>query len=143
MSKPALSSFNAFGSHSHSPLSLPHSHHPNPHSHAHSHHGRLAPHNAHSHRSLSHSLGSANNSSNNNNNNNCTLFLGDLFALCTEADIHDLFAPFGEIAEIKIMRSEETNRNLSYGFIKFLNSLDATKALNAMNGVLFGGRHLR
>lgn len=72
-----------------------------------------------------------------------TLFLGDLSTFCTEQDIHHLFAPFGEVVEIKIMRSEETMRNLSYGFIKFSNPVSAKKALNALDGSLFCGRNLR
>lgn len=72
-----------------------------------------------------------------------TLFLGDLSAFVTESDIHALFAPYGEVTEIKIMRSEETLRNLSYGFLKFANPASAKKAMNALDGLLFGGRHLR
>eukprot|EP01031_Cornospumella_fuschlensis_P026199 gene26199-31638_t len=76
-------------------------------------------------------------------NNKNTLFLGDLSTFCSERDIHQVFSPYGEILEIKIMRSEETYRNLSYGFIKFANANSAKKALNGLNGVLFCGRHLR
>jgi RNA recognition motif-containing protein len=74
---------------------------------------------------------------------NGTLFIGDLSAFCTERDIHDLFATYGEVTEIKIMRSEETHRNLSYGFLKYASITAAANALNALNGVLFCGRHLR
>lgn len=76
-------------------------------------------------------------------NNKSTLFLGDLSAFCSEQDIYNFFVPYGEITEIKIMRSEETHRNLSYGFIKFANPACAKRALNGLDGVLFCGRHLR
>jgi cold-inducible RNA-binding protein len=72
-----------------------------------------------------------------------SLFLGDLSAFCTERDIHETFSPYGDILEIKIMRSEDSQRNLSYGFIKFASSAAAKKALNGLNGVLFCGRNLR
>lgn len=75
--------------------------------------------------------------------NKTTLFLGDLSAFCSERDIHEIFSPYGEVLEIKIMRSEETQRNLSYGFIKFASHTSAKKALNGLNGVLFCGRNLR
>jgi RNA recognition motif-containing protein len=75
--------------------------------------------------------------------NKSTLFLGDLSTFCTEKDIHDVFSQFGEVVEIKIMRSEETLRNLSYGFLKFANPANAKKAMNALDGSLFCGRHLR
>jgi RNA recognition motif-containing protein len=77
------------------------------------------------------------------NSNKTTLFLGDLSAFCSERDIHEIFSPYGEVLEIKIMRSEETNRNLSYGFIKFATHNSAKRALNGLHGVLFCGRNLR
>jgi len=75
--------------------------------------------------------------------NKTALFLGDLSTFCTEQDIRDVFSLYGDILEIKIMRSEETLRNLSYGFIKFSHSAAAKRALQALNGILFCGRHLR
>lgn len=75
--------------------------------------------------------------------NKCTLFLGDLSAFVSEQDIHNVFSAYGEIVEIKIMRSEETMRNLSYGFIKFAHANSAKRAMNGLDGVLFCGRHLR
>ena len=72
-----------------------------------------------------------------------TLFLGDLSTFCTEQDIHEAFSVYGEILEIKIMRSEVTLRNLSYGFIKFFHPAAAKRALQALDGILFCGRHLR
>eukprot|EP00981_Chlorochromonas_danica_P007582 scaffold1805_cov167-Ochromonas_danica.AAC.5 len=75
--------------------------------------------------------------------NKTTLFLGDLAIFCTEKDIETAFRPFGEIAEIKIMRSEETNRNLSYGFIKFVHAAAAKEAMDQLNGKVFCGRPIR
>lgn len=72
-----------------------------------------------------------------------TLFLGDLPAHCVENDICGLFGQYGEIAEIKIMRSEENFRNLSYGFVKFVDPISAEKALVASEGLQLGGRHLK
>lgn len=76
--------------------------------------------------------------------NNTTLFLGDLPAFCTERDIVDLFSKYGEISEIKIMKSEETQRNLSYGFLTYTTLSAALTAMNDdLDGVLFRGRHLK
>lgn len=62
---------------------------------------------------------------------------------CTEKEIYDIFRPFGDIIEIKIMRSEKSMRNLSYGFIKMKTMEDARNAMNSLNGILFCGRRLR
>jgi hypothetical protein len=74
---------------------------------------------------------------------NNTLFLGDLSILCNEQEIIDAFICFGEIVEVKIKKSEEFRKNLSYGFIKFTTSQAAEKALIDMNGKVLRGRPLR
>jgi len=78
-----------------------------------------------------------------NNNGKSSLFIGDLAIFCSEREIEDAFSPYGEIQEIKIMRSEETSRNLSYGFIKFSSALAAKRAMTELNGVILCGRPLR
>lgn len=72
-----------------------------------------------------------------------SLFIGDLAIFCTEQDILGAFSPYGTILEIKIMRSEETSRNLSYGFIKFATPQSAIAAMNELNGVILCGRPMR
>ena len=47
------------------------------------------------------------------------------------------------VLEAKVMRCEETNKNLCYGFIKFAASSAAIKAMQEMNGKLLCGRPLR
>lgn len=71
------------------------------------------------------------------------LFLGDLSMLCTEADLEDAFSPFGTIVEIRIKRSKETSKTLSYGFLEFSAAAAAVKAMNDMDGVVLKGRRLR
>ena len=76
-------------------------------------------------------------------NGKSSLFIGDLAIFCSEREIEDAFSPYGEIQEIKIMRSEETSRNLSYGFIKFSSAQAAKRAMTELNGVILCGRPLR
>jgi RNA recognition motif-containing protein len=78
-----------------------------------------------------------------NNNGKSSLFIGDLAIFCSEREIEDAFSPYGEIQEIKIMRSEETSRNLSYGFIKYSSAQAAKRAMTELNGVILCGRPLR
>lgn len=72
-----------------------------------------------------------------------SLFIGDLAIFCTEEDIRRMFSPFGEISEVKIIKSEETSRNLSYGFITFVTVEAAAEALSRLNGQLLCGRPMR
>jgi RNA recognition motif-containing protein len=71
------------------------------------------------------------------------LFIGDLAIFCRESDLRDTFSPYGEIQEIKIIKSEEGNRNLSYGFVKFQESIAASGAMDALNGTMLCGRKMR
>ena len=77
------------------------------------------------------------------NNGKTSLFIGDLAIFCSEHEIEQTFSPYGEIQEIKIMRSEETSRNLSYGFIKFSTAVAAKRAMTDLNGYILCGRPLR
>lgn len=75
--------------------------------------------------------------------NHYTLFVGDLSIFSTEDDLQDLFAPFGDLIEAKVIRCEETKKNLSYGFVKFGSYEAAINAMSQVNGHVLGGRPLR
>ena len=71
------------------------------------------------------------------------LFLGDLSMHCTEIDLDEAFSPFGAIIEIRVKRSKETAKTLSYGFLEFATASSAVNAMNAMDGAVLKGRPLR
>ena len=73
----------------------------------------------------------------------CSLFVGDLSIFCTEKDLVNTFSTFGSIVDVKVMRCEETHKNLCYGFVKFSATNVAIKAMQEMNGKLLHGRPLR
>eukprot|EP01038_Epipyxis_sp_PR26KG_P006881 gene6881-9427_t len=73
----------------------------------------------------------------------CTLFLTDLSAFCSDQDIRMAFSPFGEIAELSIMRSNKTGLGLGYGFVRYFSTIEASNALKAMENVLIRGRKLK
>ena len=57
--------------------------------------------------------------------------------------MREVFEDFGELAEVKIIRCEETKKNLSYGFVKYVDSTAAVKAIDQLNGTMLCGRPLR
>jgi RNA recognition motif-containing protein len=71
------------------------------------------------------------------------LFLGDLSMFCTEEDLRQAFIGFGELADVRIKRNKTTKKNLSYGFVEYVQPTCAVKAMNEMNGKIFCGRALR
>lgn len=77
------------------------------------------------------------------NSTQYTLFVGDLSIFCTEEDLKELFEQYGELAEVKIIRCEETKKNLSYGFVKYVETDAAVKANEELNGTMLCGRPLR
>lgn len=71
------------------------------------------------------------------------LFVGDLSIFCKEEDMTQAFQIYGDLLEVKVMRCDETHKNLCYGFVKFVNSEDALAAMEALNGALLCGRPMR
>jgi RNA recognition motif-containing protein len=71
------------------------------------------------------------------------LFVGDLSIFCSEADLIKAFSPYGTILETKVMKCDETNKHLCYGFVKFASTNSAMAAMSEMNGKLLCGRPLR
>eukprot|EP01038_Epipyxis_sp_PR26KG_P010124 gene10124-13608_t len=72
-----------------------------------------------------------------------SLFLGDLSVFCTEQDIMSAFECYGEIADIKVMKSKETKLSLGYGFVRFYSYDNARYAMENMKNVNLLGRELR
>jgi RNA recognition motif-containing protein len=77
------------------------------------------------------------------NQQKTALFVGDLSIFCSESDLSNAFSLYGTILDTKIMRCEETKKNLCYGFVKFNSTPIAAKAMQEMNGKLLCGRPLR
>jgi len=61
----------------------------------------------------------------------------------TEADIHDLFRRFGQIARVYLARDRETNVCKGFAFVSFQTKDDAGRALQAINGYGYDNLILR
>jgi RNA recognition motif-containing protein len=72
-----------------------------------------------------------------------TLFVGDLSIFCTEENLRVAFRQYGELSEVKIIRCETTNKNLSYGFVKYHHVASANAAIQQLHGALMCGRPMR
>lgn len=79
----------------------------------------------------------------NNKPNTFGLFLGDLSLFCTEDDLRVAFQPFGNLVEVRIKRSKENKKNLSYGFVEYSSPVEAIRAMQVMDGKIFCGRALK
>lgn len=71
-----------------------------------------------------------------------SVYVGNLPYSVTEEEIKELFAPFGEVQDVKLVSDRETRRPKGYGFVQIADAA-AQPAIQALDGQQFGGRRLR
>jgi RNA recognition motif-containing protein len=70
------------------------------------------------------------------------LFVGNLPFSVTEESLRALFTPHGTIDKIALITDRDTGQPRGFGFVA-MNSADAARAMQALNGTDFGGRALK
>jgi cold-inducible RNA-binding protein len=70
------------------------------------------------------------------------LFVGNLPFSATEDALRELFAPFGEVQQVRIMTDRDTGKSRGFAFVEMTQDDDAAKAIAALHGRDFGGRAL-
>ena len=70
------------------------------------------------------------------------LYVGNLSFDTTEDSLRALFAQHGTVESAKLISDRETGRPRGFGFVEMSNA-EAAKAMQALNGMEFGGRALR
>ena len=71
-----------------------------------------------------------------------SIYVGNLPFSATQEGVEALFAPYGEALSVKLIMDRETGRPRGFGFAE-MDEADAHTAIEALNGVDFGGRTLR
>jgi len=70
------------------------------------------------------------------------LFVGNLSFDTTEAELEELFAPFGTVAEARVITDQNTGRSRGFGFVTLKNAAEGQAAIKALAGKSFSGRNL-
>ena len=70
------------------------------------------------------------------------LYVGNLSFNTNEADLRDLFAGCGTVAEAKIVMERDTGRPRGFGFVEMSTPAEASAAIESLNGREFQGRAL-
>jgi RNA recognition motif-containing protein len=70
------------------------------------------------------------------------LYVGNLPYEVGETELQDLFAPFGAIDRVTVMRDMATGRARGFAFVEMSSDEDAQKAIGQLNGQQVGGRGL-
>ena len=71
-----------------------------------------------------------------------TIFVGNLYWETTEDDVAQLFAPYGTVDRVQILRDRETGRSRGFGFVEMPDTHAAQTAIDALNSTSLAGRTL-
>ncbi|XP_042427375.1 polyadenylate-binding protein 2-like isoform X1 [Zingiber officinale] len=72
-----------------------------------------------------------------------SLYVGDLQASVTDAQVFDLFSQLGPVVSVRVCRDADTRRSLGYGYVNYSNPLDAASALEVLNFTLLNNKPIR
>lgn len=72
-----------------------------------------------------------------------SLFVGNMNFQTTEAELQELFKPFGQVTRVHMAMDRETGRARGFAFIEMPNDDEAAKAIAGLDGKLVGGRNLK
>ena len=70
------------------------------------------------------------------------LYVGNLAFSTTEADLRDMFAPYGTVESASLVTDRDTGRSRGFGFVEMKNDSEAAAAISELNGKDSGGRPL-
>ncbi len=70
------------------------------------------------------------------------IYVGNLPWSCTEDEVRDAFAAYGEVISVRLIEDRETGRPRGFGFVEMEDEA-ADKAIEALDGTDFGGRTIK
>ncbi|PYX68118.1 MAG: RNA-binding protein [Acidobacteria bacterium] len=70
------------------------------------------------------------------------IFVGNLGFNTSEEDVRQLFAAYGRVDRVTIVRDRDTDQPRGFGFVEMTSAEDGIKAIAALNGTLLGDRAL-
>lgn len=68
------------------------------------------------------------------------LYVGNLPFTTTDADLQEMFSPYGTVTKAQVIMDRETGRSRGFGFVEMSSGLE--EAIAALNGAEIGGRRL-
>ena len=71
------------------------------------------------------------------------LFVGDLGNEVNDADLCAPFRQYRSFARGRVIRDKKTHKSRGYGFVSFLEAMDALAAMKEMHGKYIGNRPVR
>jgi RNA recognition motif-containing protein len=74
---------------------------------------------------------------------NMNIFVGNLGPDVTEAEIAELFKPFGQVASVQVVRELFTGKGKGFGFVEMPGKQQSRDAIAGLNGKELAGRPMK
>ena len=71
------------------------------------------------------------------------LYVGNVSYSISEQDLEQIFADYGTVKSVKLIKDRDTGRSKGFAFIELEDEDDEDKAINELNGKAFSGRNLK
>jgi len=71
------------------------------------------------------------------------LYVGSLSKQITDAQLNDLFAPFGTIVSAQVATERSSGESKGFGFVEFSNAAEAQAAIAGLDGKEVNGSALK
>jgi RNA recognition motif-containing protein len=70
------------------------------------------------------------------------IYVGNLLFDVTEDQLKELFEPFGQVTEVRLIMDKFTGKSKGFGFIEMPSKEEAEKAIEELNGKDMDGRQI-
>lgn len=70
------------------------------------------------------------------------LYVGNLSWECTDQDLRNLFAEYGEVSSARVIEDRETGRSRGFGFVE-MEAAGSAEAIKSLDGSSYQGRNLK
>jgi RNA recognition motif-containing protein len=70
------------------------------------------------------------------------IFVSNISFKVREQALSELFAQYGQVTNVRIIKDKETRRSKGYGFVEMENDAEAQSAIDALNGTLHFERNI-
>ncbi len=71
------------------------------------------------------------------------IYVGNLAYAMQEEDLQDLFAGFGPVTSVNIIKDRDTGNSKGFGFVEMENEADGEKAIEELDGSAVKGRNIK
>ncbi len=78
----------------------------------------------------------------NSSSTSSSIYVGNLPFNAGESDVKNLFAPYGTVIDVRLVKDRRSRRPKGYGFVEMATA-DAKAAIKQLNGTDYAGRTLR